>query len=183
LYDWTDMKDITDYLEKEQVDRLLAASKACNIRDYLIMRVLWRTGARVSELLNITPQDMEFRNQVVNITKAKGGKQRRVLLDNETLQLLSEYISTQNILVDRPIFTIKRCQVHTIAKKYGSMAGINGSIHPHTFRHSFAIHLIRSGVDIRRLQLLLGHSDLNTTQVYLQFRDQDLRDVYNKVEF
>jgi integrase/recombinase XerD len=63
------------------------------------------------------------------------------------------------------------------------MAGINGAIHPHTFRQSFAIHLIRSGVDIRRLQLLLSHSDLNPTQVYLQFKDEDLRDVYNRVEF
>ncbi|MGB8311688.1 MAG: tyrosine-type recombinase/integrase [Halobacteriota archaeon] len=56
-------------------------------------------------------------------------------------------------------------------------------LHPHTFRHSFAIHLVMSGVDVRRVQLLLGHANLNTTQVYLQFKDEDLRDVYNKVEF
>ena len=91
------MRDITDYLEKEQVDQLLDATKACNVRDYLMMRVLWRTGTRVSELLNIKPSDIEFQNQVVNITKAKGGIQRRVLLDEETLKLLSDYISTQNI--------------------------------------------------------------------------------------
>ena len=61
------------------------------------------------------------------------------------------------------------------------MAGLN--IHPHVLRHSFAIHLVRSGVDIRRLQLLLGHANLNTTQVYLQFKDEDLKEVYNKVNF
>ena len=75
----------------------LSVTNTCNFGDHLIMRVLWRTGVRVSELLNITPQDIEFHNQVINITKAKGGKQWRVLLDDETLKLLSEYISTQNI--------------------------------------------------------------------------------------
>ncbi|MGB8310589.1 MAG: tyrosine-type recombinase/integrase [Halobacteriota archaeon] len=175
------MKDITDYLEKDQVDQVLETAGKCNFRDYLIMRVLWRTGTRVSELLNITPSAIEFHNQVVNITKAKGGKQRRVLLDGETLNLLSEYISQQNIGENQPIFGIKRWQVHAIIKKYGKMVGLN--IHPHTFRHSFAIHFVRAGADVRRVQLLLGHANLNTTQVYLQFKDEDLKEVYNKVNF
>ncbi len=175
------MKDITDYLEKEQVDQILSIAKTSSVRDYLMLRILWRAGCRVSELLNIAPSDIEFNNQVVNITKAKGGKQRRVLLDEETLTLLSEYISLSNIREDRPIFGIKRCQVHTLVKKYGRMVNVN--IHPHTLRHSFAIHLVRSGLDLRRVQQLLGHSNLNTTQVYLQFNDQDLREGYNKIEF
>jgi site-specific recombinase XerD len=91
------MQDITDYLEKEQVDCMMAVAKTCNFRDYLMLRTLWRTGCQVSELLSIKPSDLESHNQVVNITKAKGNKQRRVLLDDETLKLLSEYISTQNI--------------------------------------------------------------------------------------
>ena len=175
------MKDITDYLEKEQVDQILGAAKTCSPRDYLMLRILWRTGCRVSELLNITASDIEFNNQVVNITKAKGGKQRRALLDKETLKLLSAYISSPNIPEDQSIFGIKRCQVHTLVKKYGRMIGVE--VHPHTFRHSFAIHLVRNGMDLRRVQLLLGHSNLNTTQVYLQFKDEDLREGYNKIEF
>jgi len=102
-------------------------------------------------------------------------------LDDETRKLLSEYISMQNIPEDWHIFSIKRCQVHTIVKKYGKMIGVE--VHPHMLRHSYAIHLIRNGVDLRRLQQLLGHSNIQTTTVYLQFRDQDLRDVYNKVKF
>jgi len=63
------------------------------------------------------------------------------------------------------------------------MEVIGVDIHQHALRHSFAIHLVRSGLDLRRVQQLLGHRNLNTTEVYLQFRDQDIREVYNKVEF
>ncbi|MFZ0924815.1 MAG: tyrosine-type recombinase/integrase [Halobacteriota archaeon] len=70
------MKNITDYLEKEQVDRVLAAAHQCSQRDYFMLRVLWRTGVRVNELLTITPRDIEPNNSVVNVTKAKGGKHR-----------------------------------------------------------------------------------------------------------
>ena len=103
------------------------------------------------------------------------------MLDPETLALLSEYISTYNVPELRPVFSLSSVQVWNIVKKYGRM--INVDIHPHTFRHSFAIHLVRSGLDLRRVQQLLGHSNLNTTQVYLQFKDEDLREGYNKVEF
>jgi len=91
------MKNITDYLEKEQVDQVLAAAHLCSMRDYLMLRVLWRTGVRVNELLTITPRDIEPNNNVINVTKAKGGKQRRVHLDAETIKMLSEYVSALNL--------------------------------------------------------------------------------------
>jgi integrase/recombinase XerD len=103
------------------------------------------------------------------------------MLDPETFTLLSEYILTHNIPEFQPVFTLSSVQVWNIVKKYGRMIGVD--IHPHTFRHSFAIHLVRSGLDLRRVQQLLGHSNLNTTQVYLQFKDEDLREGYNKIEF
>lgn len=68
------------------------------------------------------------------------------------------------------------------AKKCANIAGVNGAIQPRTFRHSFAIHLVRYGMNIGKVQLFFGYADLNTTQIYLQFKDEDLRDVYNKVE-
>jgi len=175
------MKNITDYLEPEQVNTLLDYALACNVRDYLILRILFRTGVRVSELISIRPQDLELQNQVVNIVKGKGKRQRRVYLDLETLNLLSKYISDTKTPDNSHVFDISRAQVFNIVKKYGRMCGLD--IHPHTLRHSFAIHLVRSGLDLRRVQQLLGHSNLNTTQVYLQFNDQDLREGYNKVGF
>ena len=175
------MKNITDYLEGEQVHDVIAAAQLCSQRDYLMLRVLWRTGIRVNELLNIRPSDIEKGNGVVNITKAKGGKQRRVHLDDDTIEMLSRYVLTQNITDDRPVFAIKQRQVRTIVRRYGDIIGKD--IHPHTFRHSFAIHCVRNGWDIRRLQQVLGHSSLNTTAVYLQFNDQDIKELYEKTPF
>ncbi len=174
------VKNITDYMEKEQVQTLLDYAQACSPRNYLILRILWRTGVRVSELLSIRPQDLEPNNQVINITRAKGNKQRRVMLDPETKPPLRVHFNPYHPEF-QPIFTLSNVQVWNIVKKYGRM--INVDIHPHTFRHSFAIHLVRPGLDLRRVQQLLGHSNLNTTQVYLQFKDEDLREGYNKVEF
>jgi integrase/recombinase XerD len=172
---------IPDYLEKEQVDEILRAAEMSSTRDYLLLRFMWRTGVRVSEVINVTPKDVEFKNGVVNIRKAKGGRQRRVPLDEETLKMLSDYVLTLNTPEDQPIFPIKRNQVFNIVKKYGNMVGVK--IHPHTLRHSFAIHLVRQGTDLRRLQLMLGHTSLSITQVYLQFNDNDLREAYEKVAF
>ncbi len=177
------MKNIENYLEKEKVDILLATAKACNFRDYLMFRILWRTGLRVSELLSIRPQDLEAHNQVINITKAKGNKQRRVMLDTETFALLLDYISTNNIPMSRPIFTFSSVWAWKLFKKYARISGLPDTTHPHTLRHSYAIYLVRSGLDLRRVQQLLGHSNLNTTQVYLQFKDENLREGYNKIAF
>jgi integrase/recombinase XerD len=177
------VKNIENYLEKERVDILLATAKACNFRDYLMLRILWRTGMRVSELLSIRPQDLEAHNQVINITKAKGNKQRRVMLDPETFAMLSDYISTTNIPVSRPVFAFSSVWAWKLVKKYACMAGLPDTIHPHTLRHSYAVRMVRSGTDLRSVQILLGHANLNTTQVYLQFKDEDLRAVYNAVEF
>lgn len=85
------------------------------------------------------------------------------MLDQETSALLSKYISQHNIPESQPVFVLSSVQVWNIVQKYGRM--INVDIHPHTFRYSFAIHLVRSGLDLRRVQQLLGHSNLNATQV------------------
>jgi site-specific recombinase XerD len=175
------VKNITDYLEKEQVDQVLEAAYQCSQRDYLMLRVLWRTGVRVNELLTITPRDVERNNNVINVTKAKGGKQRRVHLDPETIKMLSEYVSTQQLPDDRPVFALKQRQVRNIVKRYGSVIGKD--VHPHTFRHSYAIYCVRNGWDIRRLQQILGHSSLNTTAIYLRFNDRDIKELYDKTPF
>jgi len=175
------MKHIDDYLERDQVNALLDAANACSQRDYLMLRVLWRSGIRVSELVTIRLKDVEWDNCVVNILKAKGGKQRWVLLDSETISMLSKYVSDIQFRDENYLFPLTTRHVWHLVKKYGRMVGLD--VHPHTLRHSYAINMVRHGVDIRRVQLLLGHAGIQTTTFYLQFKDADLREVYNKVEF
>ena len=175
------MKDITNYLELEHVETMLAAAKACSHHDYLILKTLWRTGMRVSELLHVRLQDIEAHNNAINILKAKGDKTRRVYLDSGTLRGLVKYVYEHNRGEDEPVFALTRQQVYNIVHRYGRTIG--KEIHPHTLRHSFAINWVRQNQDLRRLQILLGHSSLAVTQEYLQFRDADIIDAYNSVDF
>jgi len=172
--------DIKHYLEPEQINTILEHAKTCSSRDYIILRLLWRSGMRVSELLALTPSDLEPYNQVLNITKAKVKKQRHVVVDPPMFAMLSTYISETEIPEEQPIFGFSSVHIWRLCQKYGKMIGVDA--HPHMLRHSYAIHLIQNGVDLRRLQQLLGHSN-STRCIYLQFNDQDLREGYNKIEF
>ena len=175
------MKDITNYLEQPQVDIMSEAAATCNTRDYLIIQILWRTGIRVDELLHIRPCDLEHHTKMVRVVKAKGNKQRRVPLAAQTLAQLGAYVDIHAIGDEAPIFPISQQWVRIIINKYAKLIGKN--VHPHTFRHSFAINSVRHGVDIRRLQQVLGHTNINTTAVYLKFNDLDLQEVYANVPF
>jgi integrase/recombinase XerD len=95
--------------------------------------------------------------------------------------MLSEYVAEQQLPHDCPIFTLKKRQVRNIVKRYGDIIGKD--VHPHPFRHSYAILCVRNGWDIRRLQQVLGHSSLNVTAVYLQFNDADIKELYDKTPF
>jgi integrase len=98
------MKHIDDCLEPERVYAMINAAKSCSPRDYVMLRVLWRSGVRVSELVNIRLRDIEWDNCVVNILKAKGGRQRRVLLDSETISMLSRYVSDTGLWMKTAYF-------------------------------------------------------------------------------
>jgi integrase len=106
---------------------MLRAAKMCSQRDFLLLRFMWRTEVRVSEVINVTPNDIEYKNSVVNIRKAKGGRQRRVLFDQETLRMLSDYVLALNT-PDPPVFPLSRAQVFNLVKRYGDTGGLK--IHP-----------------------------------------------------
>ena len=175
------MKHLSDYLEPEQVHAMLDAARVSGPRDYLIIKTLWETGMRASELLALTPSDIEQKHEVITITNGKGGKERRVLVKSETVKELFSYASQKGLGNDAKLFPLKRRQLYNIIKKYGALAGV--TVHPHTLRHSFAINLVRHNTDIRRVQMFLGHSSLNVTSVYLQFKESDLRQIYDAVPF
>ena len=175
------MKHLSDYLEPEQVHAMLDAAQMSSQRDYLIIKTMWETGMRASDLVALTPADIERKHEVITITNGKGGKERRVLVKSETVKELFSYASKKGLGNEAKLFPLKRRQLYNIIQKYGALAGV--TVHPHTLRHSFAINLVRHNTDIRRVQMLLGHSSLNVTSVYLQFNDKDLQDVYARVPF
>jgi site-specific recombinase XerD len=114
-------------------------------------------------------------------------KQRRVPVKRETLEQLQACVMDQGIAADSPLFQNKQGKAYTqqwvrkIVKRYGSL--ISKNVRRHTFRHSFAINVIRHGCDMRRLQQALCHFNINTTAVYLQFNYRDLQEIYERVPF
>jgi len=195
----TPIRDLTGYLEPEQVERLIAV--ATNPRDALLVRIPWRAGIRVSELISIRIQDIDFENRAVVIKvqkmRKKDGKtieRRRVVpIDQGTLDMVRQYLEWRRQFPYKGdlLFPISRQRVDQIFWKLGRRAGIKEigdpavserrKPHPHHLRHSFAIHCIKRGMSIERLQKILGHQSPTTTSVYLQYSVRDLHEDYDKV--
>jgi len=195
----TPIRDLKGYLEPQQVERLI--SVALNRRDALLVRIPWRTGVRVSELIGIRVQDIDFGNRAIIIKVQKMRKRdgkaierRRVVpIDQGTLDMVKEYLEWRKQFPYKGdlLFPITRQRVDQIFWRLGRRAGIkeigdpaisqHRKVHPHHLRHSFAIHCIKRGMSIERLQKILGHQSPTTTSVYLQFSAADLHEDYDKI--
>lgn len=195
----TPIRDLKAYLSPEQVERLIVV--ATNPRDVLLVRILWRTGIRVSELIGLKISDIDFDSRALVIkvqkTRQKDGKvveRRRIIpIDQGTLDMVGEYLRWRKRFPYKGdlLFPITRQRVDQIFWKLGRKAGIreigdpaiskHRNLHPHLFRHSFAIFCVRKGMSIDRLQKILGHVSPTTTSVYLQWSTADLHEDYDKV--
>ena len=195
----TPIRDLKGYLESGRVERLIAA--ASNPRDRLLVRIPWRTGIRVSELIGLKISDIDFDNRalVIKVQKMrkKDGKvveRRRIIpIDQGTLDMVREYLRWRRQFPYKGdfLFPITRQRVDQIFWKLGRKAGIteigdpaiskHRNLHPHVLRHSFAIHCVKRGMSIERLQKILGHSSPATTATYLQYSVADLHEDYDKV--
>ncbi len=195
----TPIRDLKGYLEPEQVERLITV--ASNPRDALLLRIPWRTGIRVSELIGIRVQDIDFANRaiVIKVQKmrkrdGKAVERRRVVpIDQGTLDIVREYLGWRKQFPYKGdlLFPITRQRVAKIYWKLGRSANItkvgdpavskHTKLHPHILRHSFSIHCIKKGMSIERLQKILGHQSPTTTSVYLQYSVPDLHEDYDKV--
>jgi integrase/recombinase XerD len=166
-------------LTEAQVESLLEApdlEKAEGFRDRVMLELLYATGLRVSELVSLRPEQVGLAQGVVRVT-GKGGRERLVPLGDEAQQWLVDFLRgpRQELLRDKPcdaLFPTRRGSGMTRQafwyriRKHAVAAGIPGHLSPHTLRHAFATHLVNHGADLRVVQLLLGHSDLSTTQIY-----------------
>jgi len=187
-------KTLPKFLSVADVDALLAAPDPATprgLRDRALIEVLYATGLRVTELISLKPQDVNLESGYLTTT-GKGRKQRLVPLGDEAASWVTRYLkeSRPALLKKRTsprLFVnarggsgLTRVGFWKILKGYGRQAGLNASLSPHVLRHSFATHLLERGADLRAIQMMLGHSDLSTTQIYTHILEARLRAVYDK---
>ena len=185
-------RPLPDTLTEGDIERLLAApdtSTVLGLRDRTMLEVLYATGLRVTELVSLRVTEINLRQGVVRIT-GKGSKERLVPLGEEAISWVQRYLDSgreallKNNLHEDIVFPSSRGQTMTRQtfwhriKVHAHKAGIQRHLSPHTLRHAFATHLLNHGADLRVVQLLLGHSDLSTTQIYTHVAQQRLKELH-----
>ena len=185
-------RNLPKSLTENEVELLLEApnvKQALGLRDKCMLEVLYATGLRVSELVALTLHQINLRQGVIRVT-GKGNKERLVPFGETATQWLDKYLSStrDEIIKDKlatdVLFPSIRGKAMTrqtfwyMTKRYTVSAGIKKSISPHILRHAFATHLINHGADLRVVQMLLGHSDISTTQIYTHVARERLKDIH-----
>jgi integrase/recombinase XerD len=187
-------KALPRYLSVEEVDRLIAqpdVSTPRGLRDRALIELLYATGMRVSELVMLRPADVHLEARYLTCT-GKGDKERLVPIGDEAANWVGRYLRDARpaLLGTRRsprLFVnargggpgITRVGFWKILKAYARQAGLTASLSPHTLRHSFATHLLEHGADLRAIQMMLGHADLSTTQIYTHVLERRMRSVYD----
>lgn len=171
-------KTLPKFISIEEISNMLSRAKnegkKFSYRNYIILMTLSRTGMRASEIVKLRKRDITEKTIIVR--EGKGKKDRVIPLENELSGLLGLY--TDRLTPKDFVFKMSSRQIRNIVYKYASK---DLDVHPHTLRHSFAVHCLKSGMNIRSLQKTLGHSSLNTTQVYLDVVGKDIVEDFGKV--
>ncbi len=179
---------LPSFLTYEEVEKILDAANGTDqqgLRDRAMMELLYSSGLRVGELVSLKIHDINILEGTVKV-KGKGSKERIVPVGSYALNYLFDYLKKRSGFRSDFVFLNKKGKVLTtrsverIVKKYAKKAGIIKKITPHTFRHSFATHLLDRGADLRTVQEMLGHSDIATTQIYTHITIQRLKELYEK---
>jgi len=180
-------------LDIEQVQKLLDAPGEADIlamRDKAMLEVLYSSGIRVSELVDLQTQDVDLTEGVLRI-RGKGRKERLTPIGSQAIAALKRYFSIRQsdpkmntshahrVFLNKHGESLSTRSVRRKLDKYLGMAGLDPGISPHTLRHSFATHLLNNGADLRSVQELLGHQSLSTTQVYTHLTTKRMKDVYD----
>jgi integrase/recombinase XerD len=187
-------KRLPEVLSLEDVEKLLDAPKVgshLGIRDKAMLETLYATGMRVSELVSIKLNDLNLQTGYI-VAYGKGSKERIVPLGETAITYIKQYIDSA-----RPILLKQRKSEHlfitsrakrltrqafwAMIKRYALLAGIfRDKVKPHAIRHSFATHLLERGADLRSIQIMLGHADISTTQIYTHVKTEQLKSIHKK---
>lgn len=184
-----------EFMESDELSRLLAAPKgdeSDKLRDRAILELLFSTGLRVSELVALNRDSIDFKKSEFSV-RGKGDKIRVVFLSDDAKAALKKYLERRDD-VDEALFARMRKSkdgnngdlrltarsVERLVKKYATAAGITKKVTPHGLRHAFATDLLEGGADLRSVQMLLGHAQITTTQIYTHFTDKTLREIHKR---
>jgi integrase/recombinase XerD len=187
-------RSLPGYLRLEEVERLLIqpdAKTALGLRDRAMLEVLYSTGLRVSELVSLRVGDLDSKAGCVRCI-GKGDKERIVPVGRKALAMVEKYlqearpemlrhakaIGSTALFVNSRGRSLSRVGVWKILSAYGRRAGLRVALTPHMLRHSFATHLLERGADLRSVQLMLGHADISTTQIYTHVVEERLKQIY-----
>ncbi len=184
-------RKLPDTLSTNEIDQLIAAIDLSTIegeRNKAILEMLYSCGLRVSELITLKLSDLFFDESFIKVT-GKGNKQRFVPIGLATQRILNIYIenvrnqfpiqktANDTLFINRRGNPLTRAMIFTIIKRLAVEIGLEKSISPHTFRHSFATHLLENGADLRSIQLMLGHESITTTEIYMHLDRSFLTEV------
>ncbi len=191
-----------DFLEREELDKLFAVVKkdgVIGLRNYAMLRTLYSTGLRISELINLNREDINLKTREFRVN-GKGGKYRIVFLSADAAKAIEAYLKERKDEL-KPLFlnhgrAKAKAEMHTYSpseqrritptmvqffiRDYAKKAGLVKKVTPHKLRHSFATELLRNGADIRSVQEMLGHSSITTTQIYTHLTNRRLREIHDK---
>lgn len=178
-------KKLPTVLTKSEIKELFKATKFG--RNRLILQFLYSSGCRVSECCKLKIDDLDLREKIARIKAGKGDKDRVIILSNEWIKELKKYMKRKKIKSEY-VFSKKNGKplssdtIQRIVRNSTEKAGITKHVSPHSLRHSFATHLLESGENIRKIQELLGHSNLNTTQIYTKVSLTELKKVKSPLD-
>ncbi|AMC09983.1 tyrosine recombinase XerD [Lutibacter profundi] len=187
-------RKLPDTLSTEEIDLLIGAidlSEPQGERNRTILETLYSCGLRVSELTNLKLSDLFFDEGFIRVI-GKGNKQRFVPINLQTQKYIQLYISTirihltiqkgfeDTVFLNRRGKNLSRVMIYTIIKNLAIKVGLKKTISPHTFRHSFATHLLERGADLRAIQQMLGHESITTTEIYMHLDKSFLKEVVNQ---
>ena len=185
-------KRVPSVLTSQEIELLLSQPKDVDLkgtRDKAMLEVAYATGMRVTEIISLDVNDVNLEEGFVSCKVT--GKQRNIPLGSLCIKALREYIEEARPIIikneeEKSLFVnvngkrLTRQGFWKIVKFYKEQAHITKEITPHVLRHSFATHLLQNGADLKAIQTMLGHSDISSTQVYMQFQDNGLKNVYKK---
>ena len=175
-------RSIPEVLNKDEIKQLLASAKSD--KHLLIIELLYSSGLRLNELINLKIEDLELDNRSGWVRGGKGGKDRMIILSNSVVKHIKHFCGerkTGYILQGRN-GQLSRRAVQKALDEIAKRAKLTKNISPHKLRHSFATHLLEAGTDIRNIQVLLGHADLSTTQIYTQVTNKELKKIKSPMD-